>query len=80
MTESTQTMPDGRAVLVYAKWAWNGYADDTSEYQWRLAAIDRHPLTSAPSIVSVSSNPYVDVAIDPLGWMEAPASPVEPSV
>ena len=67
---------DGTHILVYAKWSWDGdYSEEP--YEWRVACYqDCHKEDEEGndilSLICVSSNPYVDYAVDPISWAALP--------
>jgi hypothetical protein len=69
---------DGTHILVYASWKWS--INPPKKKEWRVAHFtenfDYIEGEDDPSeelqLIAVSSNPYVDVAIDPLFWVELP--------
>ena len=70
---------DGTHILVYANWEWSRY-QATDKKQWRVAHFvenvsydkEEDDPSEEFALVSVSSNPYQDEAIDPLFWAELP--------
>lgn len=62
-----ETAPRSGQILVYAQWAWAARPDDVDdEFEYRVAE------WYDGEFHSVTSNPYMDIAINPTHWAELP--------
>lgn len=71
---------DGTEVLIYARWDWDNMDMPSNDYYWAVAVWRKDAsyddeCNEVGNFASVSSNPYTDYAVDPLGWMPLPAPP-----
>jgi hypothetical protein len=73
---SIETAPkDGTEVLIWARWDWDGMngEDCSQEYSWAVASWEDY--NRGGRWVSVSANPYSDVAVNPTDWEPLPPAP-----
>lgn len=68
--------PKDREVLVLARWDWDGMNDPDEKYSLRVASYNHGsgPSKDWEGWWSVTSNPYSDKAVDPIGWLPLPSS------
>ncbi len=60
------TAPINEAILLLAKWTWADGPGATSDQQWRVAEF------YSEGWCTVTSNPYKDEAVEPIGWLPLP--------
>ncbi|MGL4406693.1 MAG: hypothetical protein ACRCT6_13100 [Notoacmeibacter sp.] len=74
-TNSMDTAPQDREILVWAQWDWDDMSGDMANggFAWRVAEWRDARNFVKPGFWSVSDNPYSDRAVRPKMWAELPA-------
>lgn len=76
--QSIETAPkDGTHIVVWARWKWGDSLEEPSDYYACVCIYDEFYGwdKNDSCFVSVTSNPYFDMAVDPTHWMPLPDAP-----
>jgi hypothetical protein len=69
------TAPKDHQILVLARWDWDGSGYPDEDYAFRVAQFREDYPDGPKAFWSITSHPYKDLAVDPIGWSSLPKMP-----